>query len=95
MIGTVAMSSSAAAPAAQPLTLPLGAVVRAPGNPQQYAVVVIERQGEFEVARFRRVDLGDVVGNGVTVTGGVNAGERVITTGATLLTDGDRVRIIP
>jgi len=36
-----------------------------------------------------------VTGNGVAVTRGVAAGDRVVVTGASLLVDGDPVRVIP
>jgi multidrug efflux system membrane fusion protein len=95
MIGTVGIGRSAGEPTGSVLALPLGAIVRSPGDPSRYAVFVVEGRGEDEVARVRTVSLGDVVGNGVAVLGGVNAGDRVITSGATLLTDGDRIRVIP
>jgi multidrug efflux system membrane fusion protein len=98
MIGTVAVGGAAEADssnATQPLLLPLSAAVRSPGNANQYAVFVVERQGGVEIARLRRVELGDVMGNGVAVRTGLAAGDHVITTGATLLTDGDRIRVIP
>ena len=47
------------------------------------------------MARIRQVQLGDVVGNAIVVTGGLEMGERVIVTGATLLVDGEPVRVIP
>ena len=55
----------------------------------------VERKGDVEIARLRTVELGDVTGNGVAVTQGVASGERVVVTGASLLVDGDPVRIIP
>jgi multidrug efflux system membrane fusion protein len=94
MIGTVTIGQSGD-PARATLALPLGAIVRSPADPAGYAVFVVEARGEDEVARVRTVSLGDVVGNGVAVLGGVNAGDRVVTSGATLLTDGDRIRVIP
>jgi multidrug efflux system membrane fusion protein len=94
MIGTVTAGRPGDAPAPT-LALPLGAIVRSPADPGHYAVFIVEGRGEDEVARVRTVSLGDVVGNGVAVLGGVNAGARVITSGATLLTDGDRIRVIP
>jgi multidrug efflux system membrane fusion protein len=41
------------------------------------------------------VELGEVAGNRVAVTRGLSAGERVITTGAALVADGERVEVIP
>jgi RND family efflux transporter MFP subunit len=95
MIGSVTVGQRPEQAATQPLTLPLGAILRSPADRQQYAVFVAEHHGDEEVARLRMVALGDVVGNGVAVVSGVAAGDRVITTGATILHDGDRVRIIP
>ncbi|HJZ72029.1 MAG TPA: efflux RND transporter periplasmic adaptor subunit [Vicinamibacterales bacterium] len=97
MIGTVEIASATdAREAASPaLTLPLGAVVRSPANPNEYAVLLVERQGDAEIARLRRVVLGDVIGNGVAVVSGVANGDHVVTTGAALLNDGDRIRVIP
>jgi RND family efflux transporter MFP subunit len=97
MIGTVAVRESAAeaaAPSAPLLTVPLTAIVRpTAGGP--YAAFVLERQGDAEVARLRHVELGDVIGNGIVILKGVRPGERVIVTGATLLVDGEPVRVIP
>jgi len=95
MIGTVAVGGRSGSVDAETLTLPLDAIVRSPSDQRQYAVLVVTRQGDEEVARLRTVELGDVVGNGVAVVSGVTAGDRVITTGATLLRDGDTVRVIP
>jgi multidrug efflux system membrane fusion protein len=95
MIGTVAIGGAPAAAAAPPLTLPLSAIVRSGTDRQQYAVLVVEGQGADTIARLRRVELGDVMGNGVAVRSGVAHGDRVVTSGATLLADGDPVRIIP
>jgi len=94
MIGSLALGA-AAAPTAQPLTVPLSAVVKAAVGSDKYALMVVERKGDDEIARLRTVELGDVMGNGVAVTRGVASGERVVVTGASLLVDGDPVRIIP
>jgi multidrug efflux system membrane fusion protein len=98
MIGTVVIgdvAGEAASRPVQPLTLPLSAVVRSPGDTEHYTVLIVERQGASEVARAHRVELGEVMGNGVAVVNGVARGDRVITAGATLLSDGDPVRVIP
>jgi len=41
------------------------------------------------------VQLGDVVGNAIVVTQGLQGGEQVIVTGATLVTDAQEVRVVP
>lgn len=84
----------AAAPAAAP-RLPLSAFVEAPGGRDRFAVLVLEGQGAELRARVRPVELGEVAGNRVSVTRGLSAGERVITTGAALVADGERVEVIP
>jgi RND family efflux transporter MFP subunit len=97
MIGTVALDkiASGAQPAAPPLVIPLSAVVKSAADGGKYAVLVIDRKGDTDVARLREIRLGDVLGNGVAVLEGLRPGERVIVTGASLLVDGDPVRIIP
>jgi RND family efflux transporter MFP subunit len=93
MIGTVALGLPRT-PAQQPLIVPLSAVIRAT-EADSYALMVVERKGDVEIAHLRSVELGDVTGNGVAVTRGVAAGDRVVVTGASLLVDGDPVRVIP
>jgi RND family efflux transporter MFP subunit len=99
MIGTVALgpkpATTPAATAQQPLLVPLGAVVKAPGETPAYALLVVEKQGDGEVARLHRVQLGEVMGTGVVVLNGAAPGDRVVVTGANQLIDGDRVRVIP
>jgi multidrug efflux system membrane fusion protein len=76
-------------------TVPLTAVVRSDKSPSGYAVFVVDGEGESQVAHARGVTLGEVYGNAIAVSGGVRIGERVVVTGATLLADGERVRVIP
>jgi hypothetical protein len=56
---------------------------------------VVEDRGGNTIARQRRVQLGDVAGNAIRVTAGLQGGERVIVRGATLALDSQTVRIIP
>jgi multidrug efflux system membrane fusion protein len=60
-----------------------------------YAVFVVEDAGGKSLARLRAVVLGDVTGNTVIVASGLRVGERVIVSGATLVHDGELVRIVP
>jgi multidrug efflux system membrane fusion protein len=41
------------------------------------------------------VELGEAYGNLIAVTSGLKPGERVVTTGATLIKSGDQARVIP
>jgi multidrug efflux system membrane fusion protein len=75
--------------------VPLTAVVRGADESNGYAVFVVEGQGEQARAKLRPVALGDVEGNGIQVVSGVRKGDRVIVVGATLIKDGDPVRIAP
>ena len=61
----------------------------------EFAVLVVERQASADVARRRRVELGAVSGNAIAVKKGVALGERVVVSGATLLADGEAVRVLP
>lgn len=79
---------------AQPV-VPLNAVVKAKSNPGGYAVFVVTDEGGRQVARLRDVKLGESYGNTVAVTDGVKLGERVITTGNTIVPDGEQVKVIP
>ena len=82
--------------AAQNALIPLSAVIRPPTGQTGFAAytVVSEKDGS-EVVHTRRLVLGDLVSNRVTVTSGLNVGERVVVQGATLLTDGQHVTIVP
>jgi len=85
---TAADALEAAAP-----SIPLSAVVRNEKRPDQYGVFVVDDSGD--TVHARQVTLGGVQGNLVAVTSGLAAGERVVVMGATLLKDGDAVRVIP
>jgi RND family efflux transporter MFP subunit len=87
-----AAEAGAATPA---LMVPLHAVVRPPGEATGFAVFVVESRDGRDRARLRRVELGDLSGNLIRVTAGLEGGERVIVRGATLAVDSQPVRIIP
>jgi multidrug efflux system membrane fusion protein len=73
----------------------LDAVMKAKNNPNGYQVFVLEEQGGRQIARLRDVKLGQSYGNTVAVTEGLKEGERVLTTGVTMVNDGDQVKVIP
>jgi RND family efflux transporter MFP subunit len=79
---------------AQPV-VPLNAVMKAKSKPNGYAVFVVNDRGGRQIAQLRDVKLGDSYGNTVAVTEGLRQGERVITTGGTMVNDGDQVKVIP
>lgn len=75
------------------LALPLSAVIRDPQNPEGFAVLLAEGQDPATV-RSRAVELGDAYGNMIQVRGGLRGGENVITSGSTLVKDGEHVRVM-
>jgi RND family efflux transporter MFP subunit len=78
---------------AQPV-VPLNAVVKSRTDPNGYAVFVVIEQGGRQIAMARDVKLGETYGNTIAVTDGVREGDRVITTGVTLVRDADPVNVI-
>ncbi len=92
MVATVRVPSSATQDATP--VVPLTAIVPGTGG-DRYAVFVVSKRGEQDVAEQRAVQLGGAIGNDIAVTGGVRAGERVIVTGTSLVRAGDVVRVIP
>lgn len=83
------------APQASSLVVPLTAVIRPKDDPTSYAVYVVEQTGSDAFARLRKVQVGEVYGNLIAVTDGVQRGERVISSGTMLLNDGDHIRLVP
>jgi RND family efflux transporter MFP subunit len=77
------------------LAIPLSAVIRNPGVANGFAVMIAEGGGDTETARLRPIELGDIYGNMIAAKSGLNSGESVITTGAAIVKNGDKVRIIP
>ena len=77
------------------LVVPVNAVIQSKETPGTYALFVVENQNGKQVARLRNVKLGDAYGNTVAVTEGLKKGEQVITTGVTMVLDGDLVQIVP
>jgi RND family efflux transporter MFP subunit len=75
-------------------TIAVSAVVKST-RPGAFAVFVAEGKDETAIARARDVRLGPVAGNRVAIDSGLKVGDRVVVSGASLLTDGDPVRVIP
>jgi RND family efflux transporter MFP subunit len=89
---SVRIPEAGRAPAA--VVIPLRSVIRSPRDAHGFSVFVFDGGRERGRARLRDVRLGDVVGNGVTVTHGLSKSERVVTLGATLLRDGSDAVVI-
>ncbi len=93
MIASLSLSGEASSK--KVLVVPLGAVIRDPQRANAFAVLLADGSGDSAAVHVRPVELGDAYGNMVEVLGGLKAGDRVVTSGATLVKDGDQVRIIP
>jgi RND family efflux transporter MFP subunit len=76
------------------IVVPLTAIVQARGK-DVYAVMVVQTENGKTIAHQRTVKLGEAFGNTIAVREGLQAGEQVITTGATLVIDGEEVSVIP
>ena len=93
-IGMVAaLRDRGGVPASAPVVVPIASVIRSRKDPNGYAVVVVEDRSGQQIAQSRDVRLGQTFGNTIEVTEGLKPGERVIVSGATIVTDGERVRI--
>lgn len=81
----------------EPITtvVPLSAVVRSTKQADGFAVFVVTNQTGKSIARERTVEIGDTQGNLISVTKGLTVGEPIVITGATLIKDGDQVKVIP
>jgi multidrug efflux system membrane fusion protein len=94
MVATVEVHHTDPARAAGTPAVPLAAVIKQPGS-AGYAVFVVEEAAGKTLARLRPVVLGDVTGNTVMATSGLRIADRVIISGATIVHDGEPVRIVP
>ena len=74
---------------------PLASIVRSKDKSEGYAVFVVREENGKQVARLRNVSLGEAFGNTIAVLDGLQLGEHVITAGATLVIDGQPVRVVP
>ncbi len=89
MIASLSLAAAATVPP-QPV-VPLSAVIRDRHGASSFAVMVVENN----VAHERAVTLGPTYGERLVVTSGLKTGERVVRTGATMVTDGETVEVIP
>ena len=93
MIATLTLGAEK--PAQATTIVPLSAVVRSSQHADGFAVFVVSRQGEKSVATERIVEIGETLGNSISILKGLNPGELVVVTGGTLIKNGDEVRVIP
>ena len=75
--------------------IPLAAVVQPPPGKTGYMVYVAEQQGGKTIAKAQMVKLGDALGDRISVLEGLQQGQRVVVTGASLVQDGETVEVLP
>jgi hypothetical protein len=92
MIGSLQLARDVTGNQTSSLQVPLSAIVQATNG--RYGVFVVSQSGSEDVARLHSVEIGSVNGTDITVVSGLAAGERIITTGANLLKDGQRVEVL-
>ena len=92
MIGDLQFANANGGSRASTLVVPLSAVVQAKDG--KYGVFVVADSSAGEVARLHGVEIGAVDGTEIKVVKGLQTGDRIITTGANLLKDGQRVEVL-
>lgn len=92
MISTIRIRSSEPTP--PHVVVPLDAVVRPPFQTNGFAVYVLEQSGEKVYTRARTITVGQTYGNSIEVLSGVVRGERIVSVGASLLKNGQQVRVV-
>ena len=92
MIGALQFANSDGAIRTSALLVPLSAIVQTKDG--KYGVFVVADSSAGEVARLHGVDIGAVNGTEISVVNGLQAGDRIITAGANLLKDGQRVEVL-
>jgi multidrug efflux system membrane fusion protein len=92
MIGSLQLAGDVSDKQAPSLLVPLSAIVQAADG--RYGVFVVLPSGTGDVARLHSVEIGSVNGTDITVVSGLATGDRIITTGANLLKDGQWVEVV-
>jgi len=77
------------------IVVPMSAVVRSSQQADGFAVFVLTKHGEKSIASERIVEIGEPLGNTITIAKGIKTGDPIVVTGGTLIKDGDEVRVIP
>ena len=77
------------------MAIPLSAVVRSTRRPGGFAAFVVNDENGKPVAHLRDIEIGQAYGDMISVTQGLTLGDRVVTTGATTVTDGEQVEVVP
>ena len=91
-----ALHLPATAQAKSMLVVPTRAIVRPPDDPKGYAVYVADKDADGKlVATLKKVEIGPVVGDQVSVESGLDAGAQVIVRGADVVFNGAGINVVP
>jgi len=94
MIATIHLPASVQANSM--LVVPTRAIVRPPDDPKGYAVYVADKDADGKmVATLKKVEIGPVVGDQVSVASGLDPGAQVIVRGADIVFNGASINIVP
>lgn len=78
------------------LVVPTRAIVRPPDDPKGYAVYVADKDADGKlVATLKKIEIGPVLGDQVSVESGLDAGAQVIVRGADVVYNGAGINIVP
>jgi len=95
-VGMIASLSVAKGDASQAASLiPLSAIVTAKDKTAGYAVFIVVPDGEAKIIKRQPVELGPVYGNKIAILNGLTPKDKVVVNGATFVTDGEKVAVIP
>lgn len=92
MIGSLQLPATEGETQRSTLQVPLSAIVQAKDG--KYGVFVVSASNGGQIATLRPIEVGHVIGTDIGVVSGLAAGNEVITTGANLLKDGQRVEVV-
>jgi len=92
MIGSLELAAEEGAEQPASFRVPLSAIVQADDG--HYGVYVVSAADGGSVATLRPVEIGPVIGTEISVLRGLANGDEVITSGASLLKDGQRVEVL-
>jgi hypothetical protein len=91
-----ALHLPAAAQAKNTVVVSTRAIVRPPDDPTGYAVYVAGKDADGKlIAQLKKVDIGPVVGDQVSIEAGLDPGAQVIVRGADVVFNGASINIVP
>ena len=93
MVASVVLGEKTSATPAT--TLPLNAIVRSQRDRSRFAVFVLDTSVNPPVVHQKEVELGNFLGNSIPVTQGLQPDAQVVVQGASMLSEGETVRVIP